>query len=174
MIRALVPLAAIAMMQIPTVSLAATPTIASATLIGANGNPAGEAVFKAAKDGVVMTITATGLSPGPHGLHLHAVGSCQTPDFKSAGGHWNPMNRKHGMESSEGPHMGDLPNLQVDAQGRGYIEALIKMARLDGSAMGLLDADGTAIVVHASPDDNMTDPSGNSGARVVCGVVKAD
>jgi Cu-Zn family superoxide dismutase len=84
------------------------------------------------------------------------------------------MNRKHGTASGEGPHMGDLPNLLVDAQGRGYIEALIKMATLDGSAMGLLDADGTAIVIHAGPDDNMTDPSGNSGARVVCGVVKAD
>jgi Cu-Zn family superoxide dismutase len=160
--------------QFPAGAIAAKPITASAALVRADGTSGGEVRFKAGKSGVAVTLSVNGLPPGLHGLHLHAVGSCQGPDFTSAGGHWNPMHRKHGIKSSDGPHMGDLPNLSVSKVGKGHLKAMIKMATLDAAEMGLLDADGTAIVVHAGPDDEMTDPSGNSGARVLCGVIKAD
>lgn len=147
---------------------------ANASLIGADGNAAGQASFTQRSGGVWLDISASGLTPGLHGLHLHATGQCAAPDFASAGGHWNPMGRKHGIDSPQGAHMGDLPNMNVDAEGKGHVAALIDMATLDAGSMGMLDADGTAIVIHAGPDDNKTDPSGNSGGRILCGVVKAN
>lgn len=157
-----------------TVAYSATNTAsASATLAKADGTTVGSAVFTQRKDGVWLKVDVTGIEPGKHGIHLHTVGQCKAPDFSSAGGHWNPMHKMHGLESPQGAHMGDLPNLDVDAKGKGKLEALIHGATLDSGAMGLLDSDGTALVVHAAPDDNRTDPSGNSGGRMACGVVTA-
>lgn len=110
-----------------------------------------------------LTVAAEGLSAGPHGVHLHAVGRCDGPDFASAGPHWNPTGRKHGSDSPDGPHLGDLPNLQVGTDGRGSATLALPP--------GFLDEDGAALIIHASPDDNRTDPSGNSGARVACAVL---
>ncbi len=166
--------AALLVTTIPAGAIAAAPATASATLIRSDGTEMGHANFTARAGGVWLDVNATGLSPGSHGIHLHTTGACTTPDFVSAGGHWNPMHRKHGLKSPEGPHMGDLPNLDVDASGKGHAAGLIAGATLDAGAMGLLDADGSALVIHAGPDDNMTDPSGNSGGRQLCGVVKAD
>jgi Cu-Zn family superoxide dismutase len=146
---------------------------ASAILKAADGKPVGEAHFVAAADGVAMTVKVMGLPPGTHGIHLHAVGTCEVPGFASAGGHWNPMHKMHGLESPQGAHMGDLPNLVVKADGTGMLKAVIKGAQLGAGEMGLFDSDGTAIVIHAGPDDNKTDPSGNSGGRIACGVVTA-
>lgn len=120
----------------------------------------GSAAGSASLTGNMLTIDANGLSPGVHGLHLHAVGRCDGPDFASAGPHWNPTNRKHGRANPEGPHLGDLPNLVVGADGRGTATLAVEP--------GLVDADGAALVVHALPDDDRTDPSGNSGARIAC------
>ena len=120
----------------------------------------GSAAGYAAIYGNWLTIEATGLAPGRHGLHLHAVGRCEGSDFASAGPHWNPANRKHGSENPEGPHDGDLPNLEVGANGRGSATMTIDPHSVDD--------DGAALVIHASPDDYRTDPSGNSGARVAC------
>lgn len=144
---------------------------ATAILNKTDGTAAGKATFKDRPDGVWMTVEASGLPAGAHGIHLHMTGSCKAPDFASAAGHWNPMGKKHGLESPDGAHMGDLPNLMVGADGKGKLETLVKGAHLDSSATGLLDSDGTALVIHAGPDDNHTDPSGNSGGRIACGVV---
>jgi Cu-Zn family superoxide dismutase len=144
---------------------------AGAELKTADGKAVGMAHFSAAADGVVLTVDVTGLPQGTHGIHLHTVGSCQAPDFASAGSHWNPMKKMHGLESPQGAHMGDLPNLVVNADGKGTLKATIKGATLGKDAMGLFDSDGTALVIHAAPDDNKTDPSGSSGARIACGVV---
>lgn len=111
-----------------------------------------------------VTLVAENLSAGAHGLHLHAVGRCDGPDFASAGPHWNPTSRKHGSENPEGPHLGDLPNLQVGADGRGVATLALPP--------GFLDEDGAALIIHAAPDDNRTDPSGNSGARIACAVLR--
>ncbi|MCL6684288.1 superoxide dismutase family protein [Sphingomonas sp. SE158] len=128
----------------------------AAPLVRGDGSPAGTATL----NGNELTIAATGLAPGPHGLHLHAVGLCQGPDFASAGPHWNPTNRKHGTENAEGPHLGDLPNLDVGADGKGSVTLTVPD--------GFIDADGGAVVIHAGPVDNKTDPAGNSGARIAC------
>jgi Cu-Zn family superoxide dismutase len=117
--------------------------------------------------GVSFRISASGLPHGIHGLHVHAVGRCDPPDFASAGGHWNPAGKKHGMNNPAGPHAGDLPNVEVAANG-----VLTATVTLAGATMAsLLDADGAALVLHAGPDDYMTDPSGNSGARIACAVI---
>lgn len=107
-----------------------------------------------------------GLAAGQHGLHLHAAGRCEPP-FKSAGAHWNPADRTHGTENPDGPHLGDLPNIDVAGDGT----ATINYATTGGTLAELLDFDGAAVVVHAGPDDMRTDPAGNSGDRVACGVV---
>lgn len=123
--------------------------------------------------GVRLAVDAFGLSAGVHGVHVHAVGLCQAPRFESAGPHWNPSDRQHGADNPAGQHMGDLPNIEIGEDGTGRLEVLIPGARLIGGDMPLIDADGVAVVIHASADDYRTDPSGNSGGRIACGVVVA-
>lgn len=109
---------------------------------------------------------------GVHGIHLHAVGSC-TPDFAAAGPHFNPMTKKHGTENPEGPHAGDMPNLTIGADGTGTYDQMNTMISLQqNTPNSVYDADESAIVVHAQADDYKTDPAGNSGARIACGVVE--
>jgi Cu-Zn family superoxide dismutase len=121
--------------------------------------------------GLRVRIEATGLRAGTYGAHLHTTGRCDAPDFASAGPHWNPTAAQHGAQNPRGTHKGDLPNLSVGADGRGTVEYLIAGATISGSGLALLDADGTALVLHERPDDYRTDPSGNSGARIACGVI---
>lgn len=142
---------------------------AVATLRTADGAEVGRATATEVTGGLRVTIDARGMPPGTHGAHVHAVGRCDPPDFASAGGHWNPDGRQHGAMNAMGPHQGDLPNLIIGSDGRGTVGAIVPEATL----AGLLDADGAAIVVHADRDDLMTDPSGNSGARIACGVFGA-
>ena len=113
-------------------------------------------------------ISATGLPHGIHGLHVHAVGRCDGPDFTSAGPHWNPNGMKHGMNNPAGPHAGDLPNVDVSANG--VLNATVTLPHADMAT--LLDADGAALVLHAQADDYVTDPSGNSGPRIACAVIR--
>ena len=134
------------------------------------GNAVAEATVTEAADGLRVRVTATGLAPGAYGAHVHAVGRCDPPGFDSAGPHWNPGNRAHGMQNPQGPHLGDLPNLMVGENGEGSFEVRIPDARLSGGARSMLDGDGAALVIHAGADDYRTDPSGNSGARIACGV----
>jgi Cu-Zn family superoxide dismutase len=137
-----------------------------AMLRTAAGQDVGRATATEVAGGLRFTIDAHDMPPGTHGAHVHMVGRCDAPDFTSAGGHWNPASAKHGTMNPQGPHMGDLPNLVIDRTGRGAIGATIPGATM----AGLLDSDGAAMLVHADADDLMTDPSGNSGARIACGV----
>ena len=124
---------------------------------------------------VTLTGTLLGLPPGSHGIHLHAVGQCDgAAAFAGAGAHFNPGGRKHGLDSPEGPHAGDLPAVVVAADGRATVNATTDRVTLGAGAASLLDADGSALVLHAADDDQRTDPSGNSGARIACGVVKPE
>jgi Cu-Zn family superoxide dismutase len=111
------------------------------------------------------------LTPGLHAVHVHAVGKCEGPAFASAGGHFNPAQKKHGFKSPDGPHAGDLPNMLVAKDGSGRFEALTDAITLRPGPTSVFDSDGSAIVVHAASDDDMTDPAGNSGDRVACGVI---
>lgn len=146
---------------------------AQAGLVDPNGSPIGSASFVEQRQNVRIEITVIKLPPGTHGVHLHAVGTCAGPDFGSAGPHFNPTGAVHGIANPKGPHAGDLPNLEVQSDGRGTLVAFTSLVDLaPGASQSLLRSGGTAIVVHASADDDKTDPSGNSGARIACGVIK--
>ena len=138
----------------------------SVALVNSAGASIGAVQAEPRAGGTYLRIAAEGLSPGDHGLHLHSVGRCDGPGFESAGAHWNPAGRQHGHLNPNGAHSGDLPNLTASANGRGAINFLV-------TGGSLADADGTALVIHAGPDDYKTDPSGNSGGRVACAVIAA-
>lgn len=142
-------------------------------LRAADGAERGSVTVSEGGGGLQVRVSAMGLPPGAHGAHLHAVGRCDPPDFASAGPHWNPTNRQHGAENPNGPHLGDMPNLTVGADGRGTLEFVVQGAAMQSGAQALLDADGAALVIHADADDNRTDPSGNSGGRIACAVIGA-
>ena len=137
-------------------------------LINASGQTIGTVRAWQTAGGVTFRINASGLPHGVHGVHVHAVGKCDPPDFASAGPHWNPTGKKHGMSNPAGPHAGDLPNVVVKANG--VLAATLVLSA--ASMSSLIDADSAALVIHAAADDNMTDPSGNSGARIACAVLQ--
>ena len=149
------------------------PPVLSAALITANGSDAGFAAIHTTAGHKLLTLSLHGLTPGEHGVHFHTVGKCATPDFASAGGHLNPAGHQHGTLNPMGSHMGDLPNVTADASGSASAEVPLTMSDAD-LVRNLLHTGGTAIVVHAGPDDYKTDPSGKSGARIACGVFKLD
>ena len=144
---------------------------ARAVLKDAKGEKVGTATLVEARGGVQVAVKAQGLTPGTHGIHVHAVGKCDDPEFKSAGPHFNPAAKKHGMKNPGGHHSGDLPNLVVGADGKGELKGILEGATLGEGPASLLGPQGTALVVHASPDDEISDPAGNSGARIACGVI---
>ena len=144
---------------------------AMAELKNAKGEAVGTANFWEDANGVRITVQVKGISPGKHGTHLHAVGKCDPPDFITAGPHFNPGGKKHGLKNPAGPHAGDLPNLEVAADGSGWFEYVTRTVILGPGPTSLFDADGSALVVHANPDDDITDPTGNSGGRIACGVI---
>ena len=121
--------------------------------------------------GVRILLDVTGLPPGDKAVHIHEVGQCDPPSFESAGGHFNPTGAQHGTANPRGPHAGDLPNITVDASGRGHLEVTTKRVSLEKGAASLFDANGSALVVHANADDMRTDPAGESGARLACGLI---
>jgi len=123
-------------------------------------------------DTVKVQVKVTGLPPGKHGIHIHAAARCESPDFRTAGKHFNPFGRKHGLQSAEGAHAGDMPNLAVGRDGAGRATFTARGASLGDGKGSLFGPDGTALVVHADPDDGRTDPAGNSGARIACGIVE--
>ncbi|PYM26795.1 MAG: superoxide dismutase [Candidatus Rokuibacteriota bacterium] len=149
----------------------ATDNTARAELRTAAGQPAGTATFTQVGSVVRVVVEAQGLPRGAHGVHVHAVGKCDPPDFASAGGHFNPVNRQHGALNPQGAHAGELPNIEVGADGKGRLESTTELLSLGSGTTSVFDADGSAIVIHAAPDDFKTDPTGNSGARIACGVI---
>jgi Cu-Zn family superoxide dismutase len=143
-------------------------------LVNASGQTVGSVRAWQTAGGVTFRLDASGLPHGVHGVHVHTVGRCDPPGFDSAGPHWNPANRRHGFSNPAGPHAGDLPNVTVAANGVLGEAVTLSGASLTGpgTAGMLLDADGAALVIHASGDDYTTDPSGNSGARIACAVLQ--
>jgi len=144
-------------------------------LVNAAGQTIGQVRAWQTAGGVTFRIDASGLPHGVHGIHVHSVGRCDPPDFASAGPHWNPAGRKHGLSNPAGPHAGDLPNVEVAANGVLGATLTLPAASLfapPDAPGALIDADGSALVIHAQADDNMTDPSGNSGARIACAVIR--
>lgn len=145
------------------------PSGSEGSLISPGGNVLGTVKASDSPAGASLQIDARGLQPGIHGFHVHAVGKCEGPTFASAGPHWNPGNMKHGAQSPQGPHRGDLKNVTVGDDG-----LLQTTVALDGATLAeLRDSDGAALVLHMNPDDYKTDPSGNSGDRIACGVISA-
>ncbi len=151
----------------------AQATTAKADIVGLDGTSHGTLTLTAADGGVHITGDLTGIPEGEHGIHIHETGVCDAAvKFESAGAHFNPTDHKHGSENPEGPHAGDLPNITAAADGAAKVDVTDSTVMLGEGPANLLDADGAAIVIHAAPDDYKTDPSGNSGDRIACGVVQ--
>ena len=155
-------------------NVSAQAQTASAQLKNASGQVVGTATFTQQAGGVKIAAQVKGLAAGKHGIHIHAVGKCDAPDFTTAGGHFNPDSKQHGTQNPAGSHAGDLPNLVVGADGSGSIETVdTRITLAAGAANSVFDTDGSALVIHASEDDEKTDPTGNSGARIACGALAA-
>lgn len=158
-----------------TIDLANEPSTegtAMAEIRDAQGNSLGVVVLRAADFGVLLSGTLTGLSPGKHGFHIHETGECEPPTFESAGSHFAPAGRQHGFHNPDGPHAGDLRNLVVSEDGSTIVDTADSLVVLRDGPNALLDGDGSALVVHPDPDDYRTQPSGNSGSRIACGVIE--
>lgn len=145
--------------------------VANAPLINADRQPTGELTIYEGKGGLLMRVEATGLTPGWHAMHFHQKGTCEDKGFELSGSHMAGDHPSHGV-LTEGPHLGDLPNVYAAADGSVHADVIAPGLALKGKN-GLLDADGTALIIHAQPDDYQSQPSGIAGARIACGVVKA-
>lgn len=150
----------------------ATAQVVTAVLKGADGKEVGSANLTQTPQGVLINVSVKGLPPGEHAFHVHAVGKCEPP-FTTAGGHFNPGNKKHGMMAADGAHAGDMPNLHIPQSGDLTVEVVNAAITLEkGKPNSVYDADGSAVVIHASKDDYKTDPTGDAGGRIACGVIQ--
>jgi superoxide dismutase, Cu-Zn family len=155
-------------------SLASPESRATAELKDRDGKSVGRALFRERSDGVLVRLEVKGLTPGLHAVHVHAVGKCEGPGFTTAGGHFNPAGKKHGLKSPDGAHAGDLPNMLVSKDGSGRFEAKTDAITLQAGSARLFDSDGSALIIHAGVDDYTTDPTGNAGDRAACGLIVAN
>jgi Cu-Zn family superoxide dismutase len=146
---------------------------AQADIVNAQGQKIGTATIRPSGSGVHINVEVSKLPPGVHGVHIHMVGKCEGPAFTTAGAHFNPTSKKHGKDNPEGPHAGDLLNIEVAADGTGKASLSDSNVALGGGPNSLFPESGTALVIHEKPDDYKTDPAGDSGARIACGVIRA-
>jgi Cu-Zn family superoxide dismutase len=158
------------MLALSTFSAAAQS--AKSTLKDKDGKDVGSATLTQTPAGVLIALSVKGLPAGEHAFHVHGTGKCEPP-FMSAGGHFNPDRKKHGMMAPDGPHAGDMPNLHIPSNGELIVEVLNAAVTLEkGKANSLFGPEGTALIIHAGKDDYKTDPAGEAGGRIACGLVE--
>lgn len=154
--------------------LAANVISKNADIMNAAGKKIGSVTLVETRSGVKISLTASDLPPGVHAVHIHEKGSCEGPDFKSAGGHFNPEKKSHGMENPQGHHAGDLKNITVASDGTVKTDLLARDVTLrSNNPHSLMQADGTSLVIHEKADDEKSDPAGNAGGRIACSVISS-
>lgn len=145
---------------------------ASGKFVGAKGEDLGTATLTQTPSGVLIRAELKGLPPGEKGFHIHGTGQCEPP-FTSAGGHFNPTGKKHGLQAPDGPHAGDMPNIHIPASGELTVDVLNTFVTLEPDRPNsLIGGKGTALMVHAGHDDHASDPAGDAGARIACAVIR--
>jgi superoxide dismutase, Cu-Zn family len=147
------------------------PAPVKVNLQNGQGKNVGTATLSSADHGVSIKLDLHDLTPGEHAIHVHQAAKCEGPDFKTAGGHFNPDNKHHGLQNPEGPHAGDIPNFTADVKGKAKTTVTAAGMTLGTDPHSVFSGGGTSLVVHAKADDGKTDPSGNSGDRIACGVI---